>query len=327
MDILIVGGSGRISGDVTRCLVAAGFCVYVLNRGNTNQSIGCKHFKCDINSEDAFVILANRKFDVVIDFVSFTLVDVAKRYRLFKDKTQQYIFISSMTVCNAKRQIIYNEKTLVGNPYSQYARDKIECEQYLMQKYTIHKFPVTIIRPSQTYNDKTVPVGVHGMNGSWQVVKRIQEGKPIIIHGDGNSIWSVTRSEEFAKWLLGIVGNLDTIGEIIQIVNNEMLTWNQIYSIIADELGQKLYPLYISSRKLVSYDNMFRLEESLLGDKTRTMIFDNTKLKQYSRYSPELSAENGIRCAVRGVLSMPESQKEDKCFDLWCDWVCSKERI
>lgn len=192
-----------------------------------------------------------------------------------------------------------------------------------MKLYREEGFPVTIVRPSHTYSERSVPVGVHGANGSYAVIRRMLEGKAVIIHGDGTSLWTLTHSTDFAKGFAGLVGNIHAIGEAVQITSDESLTWNQIYQIIADALGVKLNALHVSSEFLdacSSYD--FR--GSLLGDKANTVVFDNRKLKRLvPGFTATVRADQGIRDTLSYVLSHPECQKEDPAFDSWCDQVVS----
>lgn len=190
-----------------------------------------------------------------------------------------------------------------------------------MRMYRENGFPVTIIRPSHTYDERSVPMGVHGNGGSWQVLKRMMEGKPVIIHGDGTSLWTITHNSDFAKGFIGLMGNPHAIGEAFQITCDESLTWNQIYQIVADCLGVTLKPYYVSSAFLADVSG-YDFTGSLIGDKANTVVFDNRKLKEaVPGFVPTVRAEDGIRATVEYVLSHKECQTEDPEFDAWCDKV------
>lgn len=190
-----------------------------------------------------------------------------------------------------------------------------------MKMYREEGFPVTIIRPSHTYDERHVPLGVHGKKGSWQVVKRLLEGKPVIIHGDGTSLWTMTFNTDFAKGFVGLMGNVHAIGETFQITGDETLTWNQIYAAIANALGVELKPYYVPSSFLAATSDLDLLG-SLIGDKANSVVFDNTKLKQaVPGFHSEVRFDQGIRRTIENVLAHPELQEDDPEFDAYCDKV------
>ncbi len=262
------------------------------------------------------------EFDAVCDFIGFGKPQLERDYRLFNGKTRQFVYISSASAYNKPpRDYVINEGTSLANPYWEYSRNKIECEEYLMKMYREKGFPVTIVRPSHTYCEKSVPLGVHGKNGSWQVIKRMLEGKPVIIHGDGTSLWTMTDSRDFAKGFIGLLGNPHTIGEAFQITSDETLTWNQIYKTIADCLKVKFKPYYVSSAFLAAVSD-YDFEGSLTGDKSNSVVFDNTKLKKaVPDFAPSIRFEEGVGRTLEYVLSHKECQVEDPEFDSWCDKV------
>ena len=245
---------------------------------------------------------------------------------LFHGKTRQYIYISSASAYHKPAAgYVITEGTTLANPHWQYSRDKIACEEFLMRKYREEGFPVTIVRPSHTYDERNVPLGVHGKNGFWQVIKRMMEGKPVIIQGDGTSLWTLTFNEDFATGYIGLMGNRHAIGEAFQITGDETLTWNQIYATIADALGMELNAYHVSSDFLAAVGDPcgYDFEGSLIGDKAVSVVFDNSKLK---RAVPDMRTtirfDQGVRIALDYVLSHPEEcQKEDPEFDAWCDKV------
>ena len=326
MKALFIGGTGTISMAITKLIAEKEeWDLYLINRGNRNDNIpsNVNMIKVDINDEKAAAEkLDGMMFDVVCDFIGFIPEQLERDYRLFAGKTKQYMYISSASayqkpVANYK----ITEGTLLVNPYWQYSRDKIACEEFLMKMYRNNDFPVTIIRPSHTYDERNVPLGVHGPNGSWQVVKRMLEGKPVIIHGDGTSLWTMTKNSDFAKGFAGLMGNVHVIGEAFQITSDESLTWNQIYQTIADYLGVPFKPYYVPSDFLAAVSD-YDFYGSLLGDKSNSVVFDNSKLK---RVVPDFVAttrfDQGVKQTLDYVLAHKECQHEDPEFDSWCDRV------
>lgn len=326
MKALFIGGTGTISMAMTRQLANdPRWELYLLNRGNRMEDIpeGVNVIKADINDEDDVrEKIKDMNFDCVGEFIGFVPEQIERDIRLFKGKTKQYIYISSASAYNKPCASPYiTEGTVLANKYWQYSRDKIACEDLLLKEYRDNGFPVTIVRPSHTYDERSVPLGVHGDNGSWQVIKRIMDEKPVIIHGDGTSLWHMTFNEDFAAGYIGLMGNPHAIGETFQITNDEVLTWNQIYQTIADALGVTLKPYYVSSTFLADVSD-YDFTGSLIGDKANSVIFDNAKLKKaVPGFAPSIRFEDGIRRTLDYCLSHPECQKEDPEFDKWCDKV------
>ena len=325
MKILFIGGTGTISMAITRQLSEQGHEVYLLNRGNRNDDLpdSVKIIKCDISDEDnAAKMLEGMSFDCVNEFIGFVPSQLERDYRLFKDKTKQFIFISSASAYQKPPSgYVITEETPLENPYWEYSRNKKACEEYLMERFRKDGFPVTIVRPSHTYDERSVPLGVHGKVGSWQVVKRIKEGKPVIIHGDGSSLWTITHNSDFAKGYIGLIGNPAAIGEAFHITSDESVSWNEIYNSIADALGTELKPYYVSSQTLADMSD-YDFTGSLIGDKANSVVFDNSKLKKLvPDFKAEISAKEGIKRTVEYILAHEEYQNEDKEFDQWCDKV------
>ena len=325
MKILFIGGTGTISMAVSKLLLSQGHTLYLLNRGNRNLSLSgdLVELKADVNNESRVKeLIKELHFDAVADFIAFEPPQLERDYRLFKGKTDQFIFISSASAYQ-KTLADYriNEGTPLANPYLEYSRNKIACEDYLMKLYREEGFPVTIIRPSHTYDERSVPMGAHGKNGSYAIVKRMLEGKPVLIHGDGTSLWTLTHNSDFAVAMAGLIGNIHAIGEAVQITSDESLTWNQIYQIVANALGVKLNAVHASTEFLDACGE-YDFRGSLLGDKSNTVVFDNSKLKRLvPGFTARVRADQGIRDTVSYVLSHPECQVEDSDFDAWCDRV------
>jgi len=331
MRALFIGGTGTISMAIIRRLaVETDWEVWLLNRGNRKAEVpdGIRQIVADIGNEaEVADLLKDMSFDTVCEFIGFTRDQVERDYRLFKGKTRQYIYISSASAYQTPpADYRITEGTALANPYWQYSRNKIACEEFLMEKYRTEGFPVTVVRPSHTYDERTVPLGVHGNNGFWQVVKRMKEGKPVIIQGDGSSLWTMTWNGDFARGFIGLMGNRQAIGEAFQITSDETLTWNQIYQTIADALGVELHPVHVASDFLAETGKKYGydFEGGLLGDKSCSVVFDNRKLK---RIVPDMRTEVsfciGVRRSLKYVLAHPECQREDPEFDAYCDKVIS----
>lgn len=328
MKVLLIGGTGTISTAITRQLAETEHEVYLLNRGNRNNDLpkNIKFIEADINNEaEVAEKLEGMSFDCVCEFIGFVTGQVERDYRLFKDKTKQYIYISSASAYHKPvRDYRITEATTLANPYWEYSRNKIASEEFLLKMYRDNGFPVTIVRPSHTYCERSVPMGVHGNNGSWQVLKRMLEGKQVIVHGDGTSLWTITYNEDFAKGFIGLIGNPHAIGEAFQITSDESVTWNQIYQAVADALGVEFKPYYVASDFLAAVSD-YDFVGGLIGDKSNSVVFDNSKLKKaVPGFVATIRAEQGIRKTVEYVLSHPEEQIEDPEFDAWCDKVIEK---
>ncbi len=329
MKALFIGGTGTISMGIVRLLASDPLWeVYLLNRGNRKDDIpeGVNLITADIYDEAAVANkLEGMTFDVVSEFIAFDVSAVERDYRLFKDKTKQYIFISSASAYNkpAAHHVI-TEGTTLANPYWEYSRNKIACEEFLLKKYRENGFPVTIVRPSHTYDERTIPLGVHGNKGFYQVIKRMQQGKPVIIQGDGTSLWHLTFNSDFAIGFTGLMGNRHAIGEAFQITGDEALSWNQIYQTIADALGVELKPYYVSSEFLADVGTKYGYDfrGSLIGDKSVSVLFDNSKLKRLvPQMTTNIPFHEGVRLSLEYIQSHPDRYQEDPEFDEFCDKV------
>ena len=327
---LFIGGTGTISTAITKRLASMPeWELYLINRGNRSRVVpdNVKVIIADINDEeDVALKLEGLEFDCVCDFIGFVPAQVERDYRLFKGKTKQYMYISSASAYEKPAtNYIITEKTPLSNPFWQYSRDKIACEAFLMKKYHEEGFPVTIIRPTYTYDERSVPLSVNGNNGSWQVLDRMLKGKKVIIQGDGSTLWTMTHNSDFAKGFTGLMGNPKAIGEAVQITSDETLTWTQIYQCVADALGVKMHPYYISSWYLADIAPQFDFRGNLLGDKTFCVVFDNSKLKSLvPDFKPEVTFAEGIKRTVQYINEHPQLKRLDPEFDAWCDKIIDK---
>lgn len=323
----MIGGTGTISSAITRQLAASGHDLWLLNRGNRKDEVptGVRQIIADVDDTDEVLRqIGDAQFDAVCEFIGFLPSQVERDIRLFKGRTRQYVYISSASAYNkpAANHVI-TEGTTLANPYWEYSRNKIACEELLLKVYREEGFPVTIVRPSHTYCERAVPVSVHGLKGSWQVLKRMLEGKPVIVHGDGSSLWTLTWNEDFASGFIGLLGNPKAIGEAFQIMSDEQLTWNQIYECVARALHVTPRLYHVSSDFLAATSpKAWDFTGNLLGDKAVTVVFDCSKLK---RVVPGFQAvtrfDEGVRRCVDHILAHPELQVEDPDFDAWCDRV------
>lgn len=323
---LFIGGTGTISSAITAQLAAEGeWELTLLNRGNRNEGVpaNVKILKADINDEAAVEkLLEGTQWDCVCDFIGFVPAQVERDWRLFKGRTKQYMYISSASAYQKPAASPFiTEGTPLVNPYWQYSRDKIACENFLMEKHRSEGFPVTIIRPSHTYDERSVPLGVHGDNGSWQVLQRMLDGKPVIIHGDGTSQWTLTHNSDFAKGFIGLMGNPHALGNTFHITSDETLTWNQIYQTIADALGVPLKAVHVSS-EFLDEAGPYDFRGGLIGDKATTVLFDNAKLRRaVPGFQATVRFEQGVRRTIAHIFAHPELQRPDPAFDAWCDRV------
>lgn len=325
MKVLFIGGTGTISGAITRLLAQKeDYELTVLNRGHKKEGLpaSVRQITGDINNEEEIrSLLALESFDVVGEFVAYVPEQVRRDIRLFEGRCRQYIFISSASAYQKPlSNYLITESTPLANPYWQYSRDKIDCEQVLMEAYRNTGFPVTIVRPSHTYGDGTVPLAMHGVKGPWNDLMRMKEGLPVVVPGDGATLWTVTHNTDFALAYAGLVGNPHAIGEPVHITSDEALTWNQIYSIIGRELGVTPTLIHVATDTLVHLNPDLR--GPLLGDKSCTTIFDNSKIK---RLVPGFAAvtrfDQGIRQSIACLMNQPERQIRDLAWDTWINHV------
>ena len=277
MKVLFIGGTGIISSACSQLAVERGVELYLLNRGESKRPApeGAHILRADIRDvESAKRVLQGMAFDAVVDWIAFTPDQVQRDIDLFRDRTGQYVFISSASAYQTPPvNLPVTESTPLDNPFWQYSRDKIACESLLVRAYQERKFPATIVRPSHTYDRTLLPI-----HGGYTMIDRMRKGKPVIVHGDGTSLWTLMHHRDFARAFLGLLGNLHALGESFQITSDEILTWNQINEILARAAGVQARLVHVSSDLIAAYDPEWGA--GLLGDKAHSMIFDNTKIKR-----------------------------------------------
>jgi nucleoside-diphosphate-sugar epimerase len=311
LKILFIGGTGKISTAVSQQVLAKGHELYLLNRGLQSENPpGSRSLKVDINDPRAVhIALRNLQFDVVVDWIAFTLEHVERDLALFKGRTQQFVFISSASVYQKPpTHYLTTESTPLGNPFWDYARNKIASEARLLRAWREENFPVTIVRPTFTYN-QYFPVAIGGL-GCYTLADRLKKGKPIIVHGDGSSLWVMTHAEDFGRGFLGLLGNRRAIGEAFHITSDEVLTWDQIYQSITEALGVKANIVHIPSDFIVRV--LPELTGPLLGDKIWSTVFDNTKIKTFV---PDFQAVIPFREGIRRVVAWFAEDKKRQRVD------------
>ncbi len=328
MKVLVIGGTGTISLSVVRRLVKKGAEVWTLSRGGRNNELpeGVNTIICDAYDEEAVKkVLEGKSFDAICDWICYTREDALRDIRTYAGHTKQFIFTSSASAYHKPvENYIITEGTTLANPHWEYSRNKIAAEEAFFTAFREQGFPITVVRPSHTYFERSLPVSIHGHNGSWSVIKRMLEGKKILVPGDGTSLWTLTWAEDFAVGYTGLVGNRKAIGEAFHITGDEVLTWNTILGTAASILGVEYKPCYVPSDLLgrVGKKYGYDFEGGLLGDKAHSVVFDNSKLK---RLVPEMTTRTifceGAEKAINYILSHSECQREDKEFDAFCDKV------
>jgi nucleoside-diphosphate-sugar epimerase len=322
MKVLFIGGTGTISSACSQLAIDRGVDLYLLNRGQTSARPAPKEahiLHADIRDKDSVEqALAGLTFDVVVNWIAFTPEHIELDLELFRGRTRQYIFISSASVYQTPlANLPITESTPLDNPFWEYSRQKIACEDRLVQAYREEKFPITIVRPSHTYDKTKLP-----FPGGYTVIDRMRKGKKVIVQGDGSSLWVLTHHRDFAKGFMGLMGNNHTIGEAYHITSDELLTWNQIYEIAAQAAGTDAQIIHIPSDFIAAFDSVWG--DGLLGDKSHSVIFDNTKIK---RITPDFAAtipySRGAKEVIDWYDANPEWQQVDEKLDQLMDRIIS----
>lgn len=312
MKILFIGGTGIISTACTKLAIARGLDVTLLNRSQRETIPGARQLTADIAGTDIAKTLGDQHWDVVVDFIAFSPAQVEHRLALFRGKIDQYVFISSASAYQKPlSHYLITESTPLANPFWDYSRNKIACEEALLRAYRDDAFPMTIIRPSFTYGDTVVPLAVNSWPHPFTAVARMRAGKPVIVPGDGLSLWTMTHNTDFAKGLVGLLGHQGAIGQAFHITSDEVLTWNQIYQSTAEAAG-------VRSPRLVHIATDFLngcLPETvggLAGDKSHSAIFDNTKIK---RFVPDFVATTRYHDGIARTLRWFDADPRRQTFD------------
>ena len=320
MKVLFIGGTGVISAACSELAIQKGIDLYHFNRGKSFRKIeGVKTIHGDIrNFEQSRELLKDHEFDSVVQFIAFTPEHIENDILLFTGKTKQYIFISSATVYETPpTRLPIKETTPLKNPYWQYARDKIACENLLLREGYENYFPITIVRPSHTYDKTKIP-----LQGGYTVLDRMKKGKKLVVHGDGTSIWPLTHAKDFAKGLVGLLGNEKSLVEAFHITSDELTSWNRIYEIMAGHLNLEPKFVHVPSVKIAEYNK--EIGENLLGDKAYSMVFDNSKIKKLvPEFSADISFEEGSKEIIEWYKN-PENQIVDEDLNKIFDKIIKK---
>ncbi|HOO83136.1 MAG TPA: NAD-dependent epimerase/dehydratase family protein [Prolixibacteraceae bacterium] len=329
MKVLFIGGTGNISTASSRLAIDRGIDLYHLNRGITKRNIpGVKNIVADMaNSQQVADALKEHFFDVVVNFIAFKPEDVKRDIALFRGKTKQYIFISSASAYQKPGgHPVITESTPLCNPYWDYSRDKITCEEILNNEFRNSGFPITIVRPSLTY-ETVIPVAI----GSWTdftIVERMRQGRKVIIHGDGTSLWTITHSADFAKGFVGLLGHQQAIGHSFHITSDEILTWNQIYEAVANAAGANLNAVHIASDFICDVADQMGLHwmrGGLLGDKSQSVIFDNSKIKRFvPGFTANIPFSEGIKQTIEWFEADPQRMVIDQSNNDFIDKVLAR---
>ena len=322
MRVLFIGGTGNISIAATRLCAKRGIDLTLLNRGQKKTSLpdGVRTIYTDIRDRAAAAeALRSEAFDVVVDWVAFVPEHVETDIELFGGKVSHYVFISSATVYERPSPFFPTvEEAPLGNVHWQYARDKIACEELLRREHERSGFPVTIVRPSYTYCESWIPTAIEGQD--YTVVERMRRGKKVIVPGDGESLWTMTHNSDFARALVGLLGNTEAAGESFHITSDEVLTWNQIAETIAAAAGLEARIAHIPSDFMAALDP--ELGAGLLGDKSHSLVFDNSKIK---RFVPGWEAVVPFAEGVARSLAWFEADPARKVVDE--EWSAKLDRI
>jgi len=332
MKILFIGGTGTISSACADLAVARGHELFLLNRAISRQvpvPQGATVLQADIYADEAplAALLAGHHFDAVVDYLAFHLYDIERDLRLFRGRTSQFIFISSASAYQKPvRNYLITEETPLDNPYWEYSQNKIACEDRLMRAYREEGFPITIVRPSHTYGYTQLPFGVASWKHPWTVVDRMKRGKKVIVPGDGTSLWVLTWNADFAKGLVGLLGNENSLGQAFQITSDEVLSWDQIHLEAYRALGLKPNLIHIPSDLIALYDPDSL--GSLVGDKANSEVFDNSKIKRFvPDYVCEVNWAEGVRRSLAWFEAHPEFQTIDHEMDaVWDRIIASYQR-
>jgi nucleoside-diphosphate-sugar epimerase len=326
LSVLFIGGTGIISSACTQRALDVGLDVFVLNRGTSKTRPapeGCQLLTADLAEQESVrEAIGDREFDVVADFRAFTPADVSSRLEVLRDRMGQYVFISSASAYQTPpERLPVVESTPLRNPYWQYSRDKIACEDLLVRAYREEGLPATIVRPSHTYDKTLLP-----FDGGWTVVDRMRRGVEVVVPGDGTSLWTLTHHRDFAHAFVGLLGQPAAIGDSFHITSDEWLTWNQIFTTVADAAGVEPRFVHVPSDAIAAADPEWGA--GLLGDKAHSMIFDNSKVKQLvPDYTATIPFARGAREIVDYYDGDPARQEVDETMNGLMDRLVDAHRV
>jgi len=321
MRILLIGGTGNISGDFAELMHRLGHQVIILSRGNNPVPSQFTAVTADRKNAEAMKdALKNVEFDIVVNFLGYFVPELEIDFEVFRNRVRQYIFISTaMVYAKPHRQLPITENAPVGNKYSDYAQNKEKCENWLMERFRKDNFPVTIVRPSHTYSRLWIPNPIS--SAGYTFVARLEQGKPVYIHDEGKNPWTLTATTDFAAGLAGLVGNGKALGEAFHITSDEALPWYRIYEEISSAAGVKS-PNIVKIPLEFICGNFPELTCWLKGDKAEPAVFDNSKIKRFvPGFTCGKPASRGIRESVEWMRAHPEDRKDNPKVDNYCDRV------
>ncbi len=309
MKVLFIGGTGNISTSCTHDAVARGIELYHLNRGSAKGRVPdeVQTILGDIRKTDEVTkLLSGLRFDAVVDWIAFTPDHIAADIELFSGRTAQFIFISSASVYHKPvRHHVITESTPAHNPYWKYSQEKIACEQMLWKAYTENGFPATVVRPSHTYSDGWFPTT---FGHDFTIPQRMLDGRPVVVHGDGSSLWTITHTDDFAKGFNGLLGDHRAIGETFHITGDEQLSWDEIHRAIGRALGAEPKLVHAPSEIIARLSPEYG--PGLIGDKGASVVFDNTKIKRYvPGFTATIPFHEGMRRSVRWIETNPQKRR------------------
>jgi nucleoside-diphosphate-sugar epimerase len=316
--VLFIGGNGIISAYCSRLAVELGIELTLLNRGTSTDRPPIEGAETIIgDAGDAASVrdaVGDREFDAVANFRAFVPAQVQADIDLFAGRTGQYVFVSSASAYQkpvAHLPIV--ESTPLRNPFWQYSRDKIACEDLLVSAYRDSGFPMTIVRPSHTYDPSNVP-----LHGGWGTMARIRDGRPIVLHGDGTSLWTLTHSRDFARAFVGLLGNPHALGAPVQITSDESLTWNAIVGLFGDVFGRDPQIVHVASETIAR--ELPEVGPALLGDWAHSVVFDNSRIKSLvPGWTATTPFSVGVREMVDWHLADPARQRVDAAYEAGVD--------
>lgn len=330
MKILFIGGTGLISSACSELAVREGQELFLLNRSASRKYPAPREtviLQADVHTQEAHIaeLLAGQSFDVVVDWIAFHPEDIERDLRLFKGRTGQFVFISSASAYQKPpKSYLITEKTPLENPFWEYSRNKIACERRLMQAHAQEGFPVTIVRPSHTYGFGQIPIPVGSWQHPWSIVERVRQGKPVIVPGDGSSLWVLTWNQDFALGFNGLLGNPAALGEAFQITSDEVLTWDQIHEELFAALGLEPKIVHAPSDLIARYWE--HAAGSLIGDKSNSVVFDNRKIKALvPAFECRVAWAEGLRRVLAWYEEHPEFKSLDPEIDPLCDRIAAAQ--
>lgn len=325
LSVLFIGGTGVISAASAAHAVASGIELHVLTRGRSARALppGVREHRADRSDQEATrAALGSFEPDVVVNFVAFTPDQVQADVDLFAGRTGQYVFISSASAYQTPPSSLpVTESTPLSNPFWEYSRNKIACEDLLLAAYRDSGFPMTVVRPSHTYDETKTP-----FTGGWTVVERMRQGREVVVHGDGTSLWTLTHSRDLAPGLVGLLGEHRAIGHAFHITSDEAPPWDAIYRTVARAAGTAARIVHVPSDAIAAADPEWG--SALLGDKTHSMVFDNTKIKRLvADFRPTTSYEQGAREIVAWHDADPSRRAVDARHDALEDALVERFRV